>query len=54
MAERAVKVRKHMHAAMKCAETFHCEVEDLVDMEETTEDVNQKPKWRFDLEEKEC
>ena len=41
-----------MHAAMKCAETFHCEVEDLVDMEETTEDVNQKPKWRFDLEEK--
>ena len=27
-------------------------VEDLVDMEETAEDVNQKPKWRIDLEEK--
>ena len=39
---------------LKFAATFHCEVKDLVDMEEITEDRKQKPTWQFDLREKEC
>ena len=51
--KRAEKVRKQMYTAIKYAATFHCEVEDLVDMEEITEEMEHKPKRRFDLEGKE-
>ena len=43
------KVRKHIYAAIQYLAFFHCEVEDLVDMEEITEETKQKPKWQFDL-----
>ena len=49
-------VRKHIFAAIKFVATFLCEVEDLVEnlveMEEVTEEMKQKPKWPFDHEER--
>ena len=39
----------NIFAANKFAATIHCEVEDLVDMEEMTQEMKQKPKWCFDF-----
>ena len=44
VAKDALNVRKHMYAAIKCATLFHCEVEDLVDMDEITNETEQKQK----------
>ena len=38
---------------IKYAATFHCEVEDLVDMGEITEETKQKPDRRLDVKETE-
>ena len=35
--------QKHIFASIKCAASFHCEVDDLVDLEEMTEEVKQNP-----------
>ena len=44
----ATEVRKHIQSAIKYAATCHCEVEELFDMEEITEEMTSRPKWRFD------
>ena len=43
-----VKFRKERSAVI-----FHCEVEDLVDIEQFIEEMQRKPKWRFNLKENE-
>ena len=53
VAKGADKVRKQINVAIKYAATFHCEVENLVAMEEITEEMKQKPKWRLHLTESE-
>ena len=39
VAKGADKVRKQMYAAIECAATFRCAVEELVDMAEVTEEM---------------
>ena len=41
------KVRKQIYTAIQNAVAFLCEVEDLVDMEEITEEMKEKAKGRF-------
>ena len=47
VARDVVKFRKKRSAVI-----FHCEVEDLVEIEQFTEEM-QKPKWRFNMKENE-
>ena len=49
VAKGADKIQKQIFAAIKYAATFHCEVEDFVDMEEITADIKQQPKWEHRL-----
>ena len=48
VAQDVVKFRKERSAVI-----FHCEVDDLVDIEQFTEEMQRKPKWRFDMKENE-
>ena len=48
VAQDVVKFRKERSAVI-----FHCEVQDLMDIEEFTEEMQRKPKWRFNRKEKE-
>ena len=48
VARDVVKFRKERSAVI-----FHCEVEDLVDIEQFTEEMQRKPKWRFNMKENE-
>ena len=43
MAKGADRVRKHRYAVIKHAASLHYDVEDLVDMEEITEEMKQRP-----------
>ena len=40
----ADKVRQHAYDAIEYAATFRCELEDLVDMEASTDEMKQTPK----------
>ena len=57
MAERiaanAFDIRKKVYAGIRHAVTFHDEVEELVDVEEISEEDKNKPKWLFGWKEAE-
>ena len=46
-AEDALELREKMYACIRHAAEFHCEFEDLVDLEGITEDLKQRPKRQF-------
>ena len=48
VAQDVVKFRQERSAVI-----FHCELGDLVDIEEFTEETQRKPKWPFNMKEKE-
>ena len=47
-AQDVVKFHKKRSAVI-----FHCVVEDLVEIEQFTEEMQRKPKWRFNMKENE-